>query len=304
MPGKKPDRTEPEESSRLTAPAVPKTLIKGIKTDAPIAADSAAQRITVRKTTAAEPEKPEVVSAPVPPQSDTLNNAETDKAVDDIVAKESDMVLAVDDMLRAKRTQTIPQSGWKDKLRAIIRNKWTWVGVVVILCFLFALPFTRYKILGLVLKEKVDITVIDSQNHTPVSNAVVSIGGTQIKTDANGTVMLRVGIGERSAVISKRYYRTSTTHYFIGFKSSPPIIIKLVATGRLVPIMVLNTISGKPISGATIHVLDTTAKTDNKGLANVALPASATNDTGTINLGWLQYEKSERASNCPKCISQ
>jgi hypothetical protein len=291
MPGKKTDPTKTDKSTRLTAPTVPKALSKQIKTDTPAVTASAAERITVHKTATVEPKQPETVSAAVVPPSDTLNNVETDKAVDDIMAKESDMVLAVDDMIRAKRSQTAPSSGWKDKLRALIHNKWTWIGVAVVLCFIFALPFTRYKILGLVIKEKVDITVIDSQNHTPVSNALVAVGGTQIKTDANGTAILSVGVGERSAVISKHYYRTATAHYFIGFKSSPPVTIKLVATGRLVPITVLNIISGQPLPGATIHVLDTTAKTDTKGEAEVAVPASVPNDSGTISLAGYTTKK-------------
>ena len=291
MPGKKTDPTKTDKSTRLTAPTVPKALSKQIKTDTPAVTASAAERITVRKTAAVEPKQSETASAAVVPPSDTLNNAETDKAVDDIMAKESDMVLAVDDMIRAKRSQTAPSSGWKDKLRALIHNKWTWIGLAVVLCFIFALPFTRYKILGLVIKEKVDITVLDSQNHTPVSNALVAVGGTQIKTDANGTAILSVGVGERSAVISKHYYRTATAHYFIGFKRSPPVTIKLVATGRLVPITVLNIISGQPLPGATIHVLDTTAKTNAKGEAEVAVPASVPNDSGTISLAGYTTKK-------------
>jgi hypothetical protein len=292
MPRKKTDLpTPPDQDARLTAPTVPANLVKEIKMSPPAADESAAQRITVRKTAAAVPKPPETASASVPPPPDTINNAETDKAVDDIMAKESDMVLAVDDMIRDRRSQTPTSSGWKDKLRALIHNKWTWVGVAIILCFIFALPFTRYKVLGLLIKEKVDITVIDSQNHTPVSNALVSLDGTQIKTDANGVAIVKAGVGERSAVISKRYYQTATAHYFVGFKSGPPLTIKLVATGRLVPITVLNAIGGKAVPGATIHVLDTTAKTNSKGQANVALPAGAANDTATISLTGYNTKK-------------
>jgi hypothetical protein len=198
MPGKKTTLPEPSENARVTAPALSKTLAKQVKIDSQsTSSDTTAHSITVRKTPAtkaANPDPPEAV--PTPTQTPgNIDNAETDKAVDDIMAQESDMVLAVDDIMRAKRSQpSSSQSGWKDKLRSILHNKWTWIGVALILCILFAVPYTRYKLLGVVLKEQVHVTVIDSQNDTPVSNALVSVAGKSVKTDANGKAELSVGL--------------------------------------------------------------------------------------------------------------
>jgi hypothetical protein len=200
------------------------------------------------------------------------------------MAKESDMVLAIDDALAGKRSQIPKKSSWKDKLRGLIRNKWTWAGVGVIVCLLLAVPYTRYRLLGIVIKKEVGVSVIDSQTQTPISNAVVSIGGVHGKTDANGLAELKVGVGEQNLTITKQYYRTTDSHHFVGFKASAPLIIKLIATGRLVPITVLNTISGKPLSGASIHILDTTAKTNANGQATVAIPAGTGTDSATISL--------------------
>jgi len=53
------------------------------------------------------------------------------------------MVLAVDDIMRAKRIpKHHPIIRWKDKLRSLLHSKWTWIGVALILCILFALPYT------------------------------------------------------------------------------------------------------------------------------------------------------------------
>jgi hypothetical protein len=295
MPGKKTTLPEPSENARVTAPALSKTLAKQVKIDSQsTSSDTTAHSITVRKTPAtkaANPDPPEAV--PTPTQTPgNIDNAETDKAVDDIMAQESDMVLAVDDIMRAKRSQpSSSQSGWKDKLRSILHNKWTWIGVALILCILFAVPYTRYKLLGVVLKEQVHVTVIDSQNDTPVSNALVSVAGKSVKTDANGKAELSVGLGERTLAISKQYYRTADTHYFVGFKSKTPITVKLVATGRLVPITVLNTISGQPLPGAVIHILGTTAKTNAKGQTGVAIPATVKADVATISLAGYNTKK-------------
>jgi hypothetical protein len=297
MPGKKTDTPKPGESKRQTAPALSKTLAKQIKIDNPKVADTPAEHVTVRKVSTTQT-KPEPKSeegpteAPATPTPDSINSAETDKAVDDIVAEESDMVLAVDDIMRAKRSQSsTPSSGWKDKLRSLLHSKWTWIGAVIILCIVFALPYTRYKLLGVVIKKEVHITVIDSQNDTPVSNAVVSVAGGSVKTDANGTAELKAGVGEQTLTISKQYYRTADTHYFVGFKSSPPTTVALVATGRLVPITIDNTISGKPLPGAVIHILTTTAKTNNKGQTGIAVPAGVKSYSATISLAGYNTEK-------------
>jgi hypothetical protein len=299
MPGKKTDTPEPSESARMTAPALSKTLAKQIKLDNPKVADTPPEHVTVRKASAAqakpEPEPKEVptpTDAPATPTDDSINSAETDKAVDDIMAAESDMVLAVDDVMRAKRSQSsAPSSGWKDKLRRLLHNKWTWIGAAIILCAVFALPYTRYKLLGVIIKKEVHITVIDAQNHTPVSNAVVSVAGRSVKTDANGKAELKASVGEQTLTISKQYYRTTDVHQFVGFKSSSPPTVTLLATGRLVPITVDNTISGKPLPGAVIHILSTTAKTNTKGQAGIAVPVGVTSYNATISLAGYNTKK-------------
>jgi hypothetical protein len=207
------------------------------------------------------------------------------------MAKESDMVLAVDDIMAAKRSQLPQKTSWKDKLKTILQNKWTWVGLGVIVCILFGLPYTRYKLLGTIIKERVSVTVIDSQTGTPVSSAQVTLAGVNVKTDANGVAKIRAGVGEQSLIITKQYYRTTDTHYFVGFKTKQPPTVKLVATGRLVPITVDNTISNKPLADAIIHILTTTAKTNNKGQATIALPTTDTSYKASLSLGGYNTEK-------------
>lgn len=277
MPRKKSSDTEPD---RQTAPTVPKSLLKNVESEKP----SAAERITVRRapsTQATDQPSPPEPAAPVLPSD--IDNEETDKAVDDIMARESDLVLAVDDAA-VKRTPTPPSSGWKDKLIRLLHNKWMWIGIGVIICLLLALPYTRYRLVGLVLKKEVQVTIIDSQTDTPVSNAVIHTTGASAKTNANGVAELNAGVGERTFTILKQYYKTSTAHYFVGFRGRHVLTVKLVATGRLVPITVLNAISGQPLSGASIHILSTTAKTNSHGQATMAIPANTTTDTATVSL--------------------
>ena len=75
----------------------------------------------------------------------------------------------------------------KRKIIAII------IGFILILVIFLTIPFTRYAILGLVVKKDVTITVIDSTTKQPVSNALVRIGSIPKQTDKNGVAKLVSG---------------------------------------------------------------------------------------------------------------
>lgn len=211
------------------------------------------------------------------PNSTPFDDSATDKAVDDIVASESDKLLAVDDAIAARkqRASSGPSGGgWKGKLGALLKNKWTWVGLIVLLAIIFAVPTTRYKLLGLVIKKPVDITVTDSKTATPVSNAEVSLAGDSAKTDSDGRAHLSAALGAHNLTIQKQYYVNLSTSYFVGFKTTKATQVKLAASGRQVPISIIDKISGKPLAGVNLKILNTSAKTDKNGKATVVLPAN------------------------------
>lgn len=216
--------------------------------------------------------------------STNLEDRTIDEAVDDIAANESDTVLALQDAQSGRNTKSaVPkQSGFKKKLTKLFKNKWTWIVIVAITLLIFVLPQTRYTVLGLFIKKSVTVNVIDSKTASPVSNAKVTLAGITTKTDGNGKTKLSVPVGQSNLEISKQYYLSSTAKYFVGLKSSPTANVKLVATGRLVPIKVTNKITGKPLGGALIAVLGTTAKTDSKGQATIALPTKTSSEKAKL----------------------
>lgn len=219
-----------------------------------------------------------------PKVADQLDDSATDKAIDDIMVNESDTVLAAEDAAKSRSQKSKASGGLKPKLRSLVRNKWTWLGVIVVLVIVFGVPVTRYKVLGLAIKKSVTITVRDSKSDTPVSGAEIRLATATAKTDANGRAHLKAGVGNQKMEIKKQYYQTATSHYFVGFKSAGAQPVKLVATGRLVPLTITNKITGKPLKGVEIKVLDTTAKTDTNGQATVALPTNAPKDSAKLNL--------------------
>lgn len=172
-----------------------------------------------------------------------------------------------------------------------LKNKWTWAAIAVLLITLFALPFTRYKILGIAVKKPVTLIVLDHKTQLPVSNAQLVLGGQAGKTDGNGQVQLKAPVGSHNLVITKQYYKTTSVSYFVGFKSASVSKIRVVATGRLVPLTVTNKITGQPVKSAEIRVLGTTAKTNAQGQATVALPTTSDTASATVRLAGYNQSK-------------
>src|SRR6218665_1911816 len=91
-----------------------------------------------------------------------------------------------------KQVDDKPKKSFKDKLKALpaaywAKKKWTLplTGLVLVL-LIFAIPFTRYAVLGLFMKGHVEVSVVDSKTNTPVSGASVTVGGSTLKTDGSG----------------------------------------------------------------------------------------------------------------------
>lgn len=214
-----------------------------------------------------------------------LDDEETQKAVQEIAVADSD--LALNASTKSFEPILTPKQASKDnKFKKLLRNKWTWVGVAAaIVAIIFIIPATRYTILGLFIHKNVTIMVVDSKTHAPVSGATVVLAGSTGKSDGAGKVTLRAPLGDQSLKITKQYFKDYNGSYFVGFKSSGTGNgIPLVATGRTVPITILDKISHLPISGAEIKAVDTSAKTDSQGKATIVLPTNAETVSATVTV--------------------
>lgn len=226
----------------------------------------------------------ETVIAPVQVNEVVFDDPVIDEAVDDIVASDGDALLAAED------AHTIAISTPERIVVAKTRHnpfksKWTWLILLAMLIIgIFAVPLTRYRVLGLVIKKSIAITVIDSVNKTPVSSAQVALAGQSAQTDGNGRATLRVPVGTHKVTVSKQYYTTVNQSFAVGLRSTVAPMLRLVATGRQVPITVINKITGQPLANAEIKVLNTSAKTDKHGRAIIVLPTTATHDSGSLSL--------------------
>ena len=281
-------KTAPEVPGATVKPTT-QTELKSAPTIEQIA-DKAEQKQTTEPTVETKPkviapvEEQQVEPTPIDESNPKIENKETDKAVEDIVAKEGDALLAAQDaaVKKANTPARKETTGFKAKLKRILKSKTTWAIIAALLIVLFAIPQTRYAILGLVIKKQVSIEVLDSKTNTPVSNALIVIDGDKIKTNPEGKVSISLGVGPKTLSVTKQYYQTSSSSIFIGLKGEANQNVKLAATGRQVPITITNSITGSPVANAEIQVLKTSAKTDKKGKATIVLPTVSDAAQATI----------------------
>jgi hypothetical protein len=147
------------------------------------------------------------------------------------------------------------------------------VGFILILVILFAIPFTRYGILGLVVKKDVTITIVDSKTKQPVSNALVKIGSVSKQTDKDGVVKLSaVPVGQGGVEVTKQYYQTYDHSYTVPVLFNPESPkYEIVATGRQVTVNVVDKITGGTLADVVIASSQTKATTNADGTTALIL---------------------------------
>lgn len=155
--------------------------------------------------------------------------------------------------------------------------------LIIVVAILAAVPFTRYTIAGLVLKQQYKVVVTDSQTGKPVTSAQVTLDGKEASTDNKGMATFKLRVGPGTLRVAKKYYRTQTSHTVVPIlKQKNAQKIHLQATGRQVPVVVTNKLSGKPLANAKVKAADTEAKTDKDGRLTIVLPADKSKVTATI----------------------
>jgi hypothetical protein len=212
-------------------------------------------------------------------------DAATDSAVADIVAKEGDQLLAVEDRVRAQTSGPVFKKPRRaDRSRRFFTSKWLLLVIPIILITLVAVPYSRYKLAGLFIKKTLSVLVIDSKTTKPVSGALVSFGDQTTKTNAGGQASLVVPVGAGQLSIIKNYYQSYMLKETFSIGSmAKPLSVNLVATGRQVPITIVNKLTNKPIVGVTVKVLGTSAISDANGKLTIVLPTRTPSVTASLS---------------------
>lgn len=175
-------------------------------------------------------------------------------------------------------------------------------AVIALLLVIFAVPLTRYAIAGTVLKQQFTVRVLDAETKKPVSSVAIELRGQKVMTDNSGQATIKAKVGNAKLSAEKKYYKSSKGDVLIPIlKQKDSFTISIKATGRQVPVTVLNKISGKPVANIKITALGTEAKTDKNGKAVVVLPAdkSAIDATFTGS-GYNEFKQSIKVTTDEK----
>ncbi len=216
-----------------------------------------------------------------------------DDSVDEILEDEETKTDKIDSepvtlvLADEKESQVSRRHPLRHKLAKFFKSGWgkTLVVFVVITGVIFAVPMTRYAVLGFFIKKQAIIIVVDDTTGKPVSDALVHFARADATTDKNGVVALKdMPVGDHPLSVEKKYYQTASTSYTVPVFSEAKITLKLKATGRMAAITVKNLISGKPLPGAAVKIGDTSAVTSDNGVANVALAIQAGDQPGAATL--------------------
>lgn len=147
------------------------------------------------------------------------------------------------------------------------------LAVVLVLGIWLAIPYTRFMVAGLFMKQDYKVVVLDQTTGKPVSAATVLLNDQKASTDGQGKASLHVPVGYEKLTVKKSYYQTTEQNVSVPIlDQKEPYTVRIKATGRQVPITVVNKISGKPLKGVLIRSGDSEAKTNSEGQAVLVVP--------------------------------
>ncbi len=206
-------------------------------------------------------------------QDGVVPNKKSDvETIDDSTADQESAVIAEG----SDEAVSPPKSRFKRILSGYWRHKlWTLpMTVLLIVGVLAAVPVSRYAVAATFMTQDVAISVTDQDTKQPVGSAIVTVDGVTATTDSEGRASVKVKVGDRTVSVSKKYYSLSTGKLFVPIGGmNAPAQVTVKATGRQVPLAVVNKISGKPLEDVLIKAAGTEVKTDKDGKAVLVLPA-------------------------------
>ena len=243
-------------------------------------------------------EKPVEVAEQTAPEDNVIS-----EAVDDIVAKEGDAVLAAEDSEVAKAFEPDKRS-LGSKIKDRFKIWWDsprirhimMAGMILFIFLLGALPISRYFILNTAgVRASASLTIIDDSSQQPVKNIQVDLGGQTGKTDSDGKLKLdHLKLGKTTLVLKKPAYAEFSRTVTLGWGSNPLGSFNLKAVGRQYSIVVKDFLSGKPIEKIEATSGDANAVSDKNGKILLAIDNSVEGDvTATLSGGGYREEKVE-----------
>lgn len=251
-----------EEASELTETA-----------EDTIAADEIISEEEAEYEPAAETEKPEIILK----DEIGVEDRATEAAVDEIIAEESDRILAVEDAKAelAKDGLTANKKSFFDKIKAKLKEFWanplarrmTIGSLMLAIIVVLAVPTSRYFALNLAgVRASTSLRVVDEKTGQPLKNVEVSMSDKTGTTDIDGQVKLeKIKLGNQVLTAKKPAFADLEQKVTIGWGSNPKGELNLTAIGSRYVFEVKDFLSGQPIDAEAVSGYKYSARSDDKG---------------------------------------
>lgn len=238
--------------------------------------------------------EPDPDEQPEPTEDDEtpFDDEKTDKAIDEIVAKEGDDLLSVQDAAAGK-TAVKPI-----KKHKFWGNKKIRYAVLFLLfgglAAALAVPASRYFVLNTAgVRSSSSVVVVDSTTRLPLKGVDVSIGGKTAETDSDGTVEFsELRLGPAKLSITRTGFEEVKRDIIIGWGSNPLGNFALKATGVQYVIEVKDYLSDKPVEGVEATDGQATAISDKDGKITLTLESAiVAKDSITLSKAGYRSDK-------------
>jgi Tol biopolymer transport system component len=214
------------------------------------------------------------------PLEQVIDAPETDQAVNDIISKESDDLLAVQDVKLTEPAQK------QSKPKRSLISRWAhssgarWTTFLLIFAGLASagvMPQSRYYLLNKAgVRSSASVVITDQSTLRPLKNVTVSIAGQSVQTDAEGKAQLgNLLLGPTELVVDKRAFASTRKSVTIGWGSNPLDAVALSPKGDQYSFIITDYLSDKPIANAEITAGEASATSDEKGEIKLTLADQA-----------------------------
>lgn len=215
------------------------------------------------------------------PETGDISDPATDKAVDEIVSSESDVLLEVEDAIR-DTDEPVKASkdhkGFGSKLSGLFKNrafqKVAIFGVLILIIVVGLVPASRYFFLNTIgIRVSSSVTVLDNSTGLPLKNVQVSLGQASAKTDDEGNARFeKLELGPTNLKIERLAFSGVEKPVTLGLGSNNLGEHKLLPTGEQYDFKIIDYLSGKPVIKAEATSGEASAFSDDQGNIKLTVP--------------------------------
>ena len=213
-----------------------------------------------------------------------LDDPATDKAVDDILIKESDELLSAHDHKVTQASALNDKVSIKQKIVNFFRAWWgntlarraTIAMLLLAIVAAVATPNSRYFILNSFgVRSSSSVIILDQKSTQPLKNVEVRIANQQARTDIEGKVTLTgLKLGNQTLTIKKPAFADVEKKITLGWGSNPLGEITLTPVGSQYTFKLSDFVSDKPIKRAEATSNEASAVSNENGEIILTMPNS------------------------------